>query len=244
MTEPAQHIGDALRSRPLGQLRPRDHDDGQAEHAGGIDLGARARAAGVAGNDPSDMTRLHRLQFICEHERSARYGDVGLGKRRRAIGWIDEAQHIGVLRLCTKGRDVLPANGEKHARRFVGKRGDGGADIRYFDPVVAGPFRPWRAFEREQRSSGCRAGRNGIAAHRGGERMGRIDDMRDVFLTNISGESARAAEAADANWQRLARGRAGAAAIGIDRIASGTCDSFREQVCVARSAQNEGARHG
>ncbi len=244
MTEPAQHLSDAFRSRPIRQLRPRDHDDGQAEFAGGIDLGARTGAAGVARDDPFDMTRTHRLQFIREHERPARYDDVGLRKGRRAVGRIDEAQNIGVLRLRAEGRDVLPADGEKHARGFVGKRGDGGVEIRHLDPVVTGLFRPWRAFEREQRRPGSCAGGGGIATHPGGERMRRIDDMRDVFLMDVGRESARAAEAAAANRQRLARGCAGAAAIGIDRLASGARDRFREQVGVVRSAQNEGARHG
>ena len=74
--------------------------------------------------------------------------------------------------------------------------------------------------------------------------MRRIDHMRDAFAPNVVGKTAHAAEAADAGRQRLIGGRAGAAAIGIDRIEARARDCRGEQVGVGCSAQNEGARHG
>jgi hypothetical protein len=74
--------------------------------------------------------------------------------------------------------------------------------------------------------------------------MGRIDHMRDGFPANIFGKAARAAEAADAGWQRLVARSAGASPIGINRIEPRARRGFGEQIGVGRSAQNEGAHHG
>lgn len=103
MTEPFHHFGDAFHPQPLGQLWPREHDHGKAEHAAGIDLGTRTRPAGIAGDDPFDGARAHHLQLAVERERSARHDDVGIGQWQRALGRIDEPQRIGMLRPRTEG---------------------------------------------------------------------------------------------------------------------------------------------
>ena len=48
MTEPRHDRGHALNPQPFGQTWPRDHDYGQTEHPGCVDLGARATSCGSA----------------------------------------------------------------------------------------------------------------------------------------------------------------------------------------------------
>ena len=61
MTKPRQHFLDAFHPRPFGQGGACDHDDGQAELARRVDLGARAVAAGIAGDHPFDAARAHQF---------------------------------------------------------------------------------------------------------------------------------------------------------------------------------------
>jgi len=243
MTEPLHDLGHALDPLALGQLRPCDHDHGQAERTGRVDLGARAIAAGIAGDDPHDATRAQHLQLAIERERSARHDHVR-GEGQRRFGWIDEAQRVGVLRFGRERRDVLAADGEEYFCRQLGQSGDRCIDVADLDPVVTGRLDPGGAFDRDQARARFRARRDGVAAHLGGKGMRRVDHMRDAFAAHVIGEPARAAEAADAGRQRLLGRRAGAAAIGIDRIKPGARDLRRKLARIARSAQNEGACHG
>jgi len=242
MTEPLHHVSDALDAQPFGQLRPRDHDDRQAEQAGRIDLGTRAVAAGIAGDDPGDAARAHHLQLAVERERPARHdhvGDEGQGHFRR----IDEPQRVGMLRPRRERRDVLAADGEEHVGRRFGQRGDCCVDIANLNPDVAGRLAPGRALQRDQRRAGLRARFDRVTAHLGGKGMRRVDDMRDTFATNIVGKPAHAAKAADAGRQWLIGWRSRSATIGIHRINPCARDLGGEQARIGNSAQNKGARH-
>ena len=243
MTEPLHDLCHAFHAQSLGELRPRDHDDGQAERARRVDLGACAVAAGIAGDDPCDTARSHHLEFALKRERPARHDDIGC-EWQRAFGRIDEPQRVGVVRFLGEWRDMLPADREEDSRCLFGQRCDRGGDIRDVDPVVVGRPDPGRALERDQWRSGFCARRDRVAAHLGREWMCGIDDMRDALLPNVIRKSGRAAEAADADRQRLPGGGAGTAAIGIDCVKAGARDLRGEQIRVKRSAQDEGARHG
>ncbi|GCC47473.1 hypothetical protein chiPu_0031774, partial [Chiloscyllium punctatum] len=198
--------------------RPRDHDDGKVERACGVDLGAGAGSAGIAGDDPFDIARAHHLELGLEREGSARDDDVRIGQWQRLLGRIDKSQRIGLLRQGTERRDMLAADCEKYIGTTLRQGRDRGCDVRDLDPAVAGGPLPGRAFEREQRCRGLRAGGDRVAAHLGREGVRRVDHMGDAFTTQIIGKAADAAEAADAGRQRLLGRRVGAAAIGIDRV--------------------------
>ena len=243
MTEPLHHVSDAFHPQPFGQFWSRDHDDGQTEHAGGVDLGARAVAAGVTRHNPIDAAHAHHLQFAIMGERSARYDHIG-SKGQRRFGRIDEAQRVGVLRPRRERCDVLATDGEERACGGSGQRGNRSGDITDFNPLVARHSGPGRAFERNQRRTGLRACFNGVAAHLGREGMRRIDHMRDAFAADVIGKSVYAAKAADAGRQRLIGRRAGAATIGIYGIDARARDLRGELVRIGNSAQDKGASHG
>ena len=243
MREPREHIFDALDPRPLGKFGPCDHDDGQFELARGVDLGASAVATGIAGDQPCDAARLHQFAVVLAREGTAGDDDLGIGQWQRAVGRIDETQRIGVLRLGDEGREVLPPDREKHTRGRVGQGSDGGGDVGNLDPAIIGRARPRRTFEREQRRGRSSAGFDRMAAHLGGEGMGRVDHMRDLFAADEVRQPLSAAKAADSGRQRMGQRNPGAARIGIDRVDLRAHESVSEAVGVACSAQNERARH-
>ena len=154
MTEPLHHLGDALHPRPLGQLRSRDHDDGQAERTRGVDLGARAVAAGIAGDDPFDAARAHHLQLAVERERSARHDHIGIERQRRSRADRRTAACRRAAASRANGAMCCRPMARNTRARCSGKRGDGGSDVRDLDPVVAGHSSP-RARVRA-RSAACR----------------------------------------------------------------------------------------
>ena len=243
MREPRQHILDTFDPRPLGKAGPRDHDDGKPQLARSVDLGACAVATGVAGDEPRDAAFAHQFAVVFKRERATRDHDLGIGQRQCVIGRIDKAQRIGMLRLGGERHQMLPADREKHAGGRVGQRGNGGREIGDLDPAIAGHARPRRAFQREQRRGRHGAGFDRVAAHIGGEGMGRVDHMRDGFSADEVCESRRATKAADARWQCMRQWNFGAACIGIDSVDPRARKSVREVVGVACSAQNERARH-
>jgi hypothetical protein len=243
MTKPLYHLGDAFHPRPVGQFGPLQHDHGKSEFARHIDLGSRAFSAGVAGDDPFDSARAHHVQLALEREWSARHNDVRIGKRQRLGRRIDKSQRIGVLRFGAERRNVLPADRKENASARQRQRRHGGGEIGYLDPLVTGCFDPRRSLKRDQPRSGCCAGRNRVAAHFGREGMGRIDDMRDFFPTNVFDKAACAAKTAGPRRQRLDRRRARAPSKGVGRFKSCARNRLSKQASIARSAQYEGACH-
>lgn len=243
MTEPVHDLGHAFHLQPVRQLRPLDHDHGQAKLARGVDLGAPAFSARVAGDDPFDVSLAHQRQLAREFEWSARHDDIGLAQRQFAVRSVDKSQCIGMLRFGAESADMLPANCEKDPGARIGQSCNGRRNISHLDPLVAGGFTPRRTFKGDQRRFGDSTSGNRVAADLDCERMRRIDDMRDVSLSEIVGQSTHAAEAADARRHRLVGGSARAPAIGVDRVTPGLRKRIRKQMGIARSAQDEGAYH-
>ncbi len=92
MTEPFHHVGS--RSRPGSRSGSSGREimiTGRPSSAGGVDLGARAVAAGIAGDDPRDVARAHHLQLALERERAARHDHIGSEGQVR-VRRIDETQ--------------------------------------------------------------------------------------------------------------------------------------------------------
>jgi len=243
MRKPRQHIFDALDLRPLRQCGPCDHDDGEPQLARGVDLGTRAVAAGIAGDQPRDIACPHQLAIVCERERPARDDDLGIVQWQGAVGRIDQAQRVAMLRLGGKWREMLPTDREKHVCRRLGQGCDGRGDVGDLNPAIVGRARPWRAFEREQRHTRRGTGVDRVTTHLGGEGMGRVDHMRDPFAADVVRQPLRAAEAADPRRQRMGQRNPGAAGIRVDRIDWRARNGVRKAVGVTCSAQNERAYH-
>lgn len=243
MSEPKHDFGHAFYPLPVGQFRAPDHDDRQTKRTRGFDLGARAFSAGIAGDDPFDSARAQHFHLALQREWSARDNDFRIRERQRLVCGIDEPQEVGVLRFGREWRDVLPANRKKNPGAIDRQSHHRGSDVRDFDPLVAGHPDPWRALKRNQLRSSRSTCRNRVAAHFAGEGVRCVDNMCDFLPANIFGKPARSPETADADWYRLAGRRAGPSRVGINGFDPCARDRIRKQVCIACSAQNEGAHH-
>ena len=243
MSEPVHDLCQAFYSQPLGQFRPLDHDDRQTQFARRIDLGARARAAGVAGDDPCDGARTHQRQLAGKREGSSRHDQIGIRQRQRAVSGIDEAERVGVLRLHRKRRDVLPPDGEKNIRAGFRQCGHCGGNVIHLDPDIARLSDPRLALKCHQRRFRFRAGDQHVATDPGCEGMRCIDHTGELFLPDELGKPAHAAKAANACRQRLIDRNLRSTRIGIDRVEPSSRNCGCQQIGFARSAQDEDA-HG
>ena len=241
MTKPRQHLLGAFGARPFRKSGAGNHDHGKPKLARRVDLGARAGAAGIARDQELDATRVHQLAVALKRERPSRDDDFGIGQGQRAIGCIDEAQGIGVLRPGGEGRNMLAADGEEYARAWFGQSSNGGIDVGNLDPVVAVGATPWRALQREQRRACRGAGLDGMPAHLDSERVRRIGHMRDALSLDEVRQSLNVAKAADPRRQRMGKWNLRASGVGIDRVDAFAHEHIRKPVGVSRSAQDEGA---
>jgi len=244
MTKKGQNVVDAFRALSLGQNGTGDHDDGKAELTRGFDLGERAGASGIAGDDPFDIPRTHEVEIAGERKGAARNNDAGVPQRQRAFGRIDKSQGVGVLGLCGERREMLAADGEEYAGALFGQGGGGSGHVFDIDPVVFRRLGPRRTLKRDQRGSGRGASRNRVAADLGCKGMRGVDDMGDALGSDVVGKPIRAAETADASRQRLRQRGLGAAGVRIDRVKPEPRGGLRQTIGLARSAQNEGVHRG
>jgi len=244
MRKPAQDFVHARSPRPLWQFRPLDHDDGEPKLARGIDFGARAGAAGVARHDPLDAPHAQQIQFAVKRERASRDNEICIRQRQRTFRGIDESESVGVLRSCGERRDVLPADGEEYARRLIRQGRHRRRDIGNLGPVIAEHLGPRWALQRDQRRVRRRASGNRVAADLGREGMGCIHDMCDAFLANGIGKTICSAKPAGAGRQGLIDRDLRPSGVGIDPVEARGRKRRCQKIGFARSAQNEGARHG
>lgn len=228
---------------PLRQPRPVDHQDRQAEGSGSGDLGNRALATGVLGDDQPGLVLAQKRGIAGHIERPARHDHLGLRQGQRTGRRIDKAQKVVMLRLGGEGVQMLPPDGKEHAARRAGKGRNGGGNVGYMVPMVTFARHPRGAFQREKRCFGRGAGGNGIAAHLGRERVGGVDHMGDFFGLEIGAKALHAAKAADPHRDRLVQGCVRPACVGIDAGQARLGDGARQKARLGGAAEKKDACH-
>lgn len=244
MIEPGHNAVDRCSRGALRHRGPFDHDDRNAKLASGVDFGAGAAAAGIAGDEECDVLVAHQGKITIQGEWPTSNDDLGVRQGQIGTRFIDEAQQITVLRLGGERREMLAADSKEDGRRFIRESSDSVFEVGDSDPVVAIDGRPGGADESDQWRCGFGAGGDGILAHGIGEGVGRIDDMSDGCIVQVGGETFGAAVSPGAHRERLVDGNLSAARIGIDRVKARIGDAACECVGVTCSAEYEDAGHG
>jgi len=203
MTQPLQNRGHVENLLTRGQGGSVDHHNRQTQFARGKQLGLRARATGVFGNDTGDPMGAHQLQVSLNGERPAVcYHDViceGQGGAWR----IDEAQQVKVLRIrCEFLKVHTPDSQHDPFTRHIQRR-DSRGYVGHIYPVVALLSTPRCARKRYQRILGRLARLNRIQAHLGGKGVRGVDQMCDLVVNDISGKAFGTVKAADALGKRM-----------------------------------------
>ncbi len=111
------------------------------------------------------------------------------------------------------------------------------------DPFIASNGPPRRALDRYQLGTCFGAGCDGVAAHRGGKRVGCINDVADTFGAQIIDHTGDAAKSAHAHRQRLGQRVAGSAGIREHGIGPGIRQGKSQSARLGGAAEKQDARH-
>lgn len=244
MTQPRQHIFRAMDLVPLGNGGAVDHQHRQAQFARGDEFRFGARAARVLADHKVDGVALQQRTIARGGKRPAIDHKRVVRQRWRLVRLIDETQQVMVLRLRSKCSDVHPPQRQQNAQAGAGERGNGRVDIGHRAPAVPCDRLPGGARQRDVRHVDAPGGLNGMSAHRGGEGVGRVDQMGHARFAQVIGKPVHAAEPADTHRHRLR-----ARAFGAASIAESSGDAMSGQKAGQRAGfggatQNKDFWHG
>lgn len=221
-----------------------DHYDRDLQAAGGVEFGARARAACVLGDDMGDAVIAQKGGVGGFGERAFGEDDRRVGQGKRGFGFVHQSQQIVVLRFGGKGVQGLLADGQKHAGGTGGKRDCRLIGVGNMGPAVGIGGGPRRAFKGDERGFRGRAGGDSIGADAGGKGVGGVDHMGDPFGFDITGKAFGAAEASGSGGQGLGYGGVGASGVGKDGIYACGGKFAGQKAGFGGAAEKKDARHG
>ncbi len=202
MSQPVQNLRDRGQFLPGRQAGPVDHQDWHAQRPRGVQLGARAGAAGVFRNHQFGGVAFHQRKIALNRERPARDDNIGVWQRH-IVRFVNQPQQIVMLGLRGKILQVHPAHSQKDAPSGACQCCNGRRNVRNMLPAVVVLRNPGRSGQRNQRNTCGFAGGDGIPAHLRGKGMRCVHDMRDRVVADIAVQSVGPSEPADAHRQRL-----------------------------------------
>lgn len=224
------------------QVRPFEHQDLDAEVAGGRDLAVGGVAATVLRHDNIDPPFDQERALIGFRERPARQQVPRV--RNIQIDRLDTADEVEMLRRGRERSDLLPAKRQKDPARRSAERSNGFSRIANRCPAVALLPLPGRAPQCQQRDPGAQRGVGGVARHPLGERMRGIDQQIDLLLQNVVGQAVSPSEAAGDDRHSMRKRIAGSAGQRQgDLEAVAFCQTRGESARVARASEDENAAH-
>ncbi len=243
MTKPVHHLRNSGEAGPFGQGRAIDHDDPQAQYAGGGQFGVGPAAAGVFGDDDVNVVILQQREVVGVVERAAGDDGGGLGQQGFARR-VDEPQKVVVLRRCGKHVQVLAADGKEDLRRDAGQGFDCILNALHGVPDVALLRLPRGAFKGGKGHGQSLTGGGGMVAHLRGKGMGGVNHMGDFVVCKIGRQAGDTAKAANPLGQGLLYGINGASGIGKDGVDLGRRQGLGQQARLGCAAQQKDAVHG
>ena len=244
MIQPVQHGAKGAGDGAVGCCRAGDQDHRQMQAACRLQLGQRAGAAGVFGDDMGDGMAAHQGHVGFNREGATIKDHFGIWHRQRGTGRIDQAQQVEMLGLGGEGGQGLLADGKEYPRR-VGRQGSNRRlGIGHMLPVIARLRQPFASFMGDQRGLGHRASLNRVTADLGGEGMRCIDDMGNPCVNNVVGKAVYAAIAAKTGWQGLRHRIFGAPGVGKYGVDVCGCKGMCKGRSLGGATQKEDAHYG
>lgn len=244
MIQPGQHILGRVGFLPRGNKGAVDHQNRQAPLARGDQLGLGALAARVFAHQQVDGVILNQAGIALDGERPAIHHQTVVGQGWRLIGRIDKAQQVMVLRLRGKGGHMHPPQRQHDAARRPGQSGHGFLHARDMVPDVARTGHPGRTGERDMPDARQTRGFDGVGAHRRGEGMGGIDQMRYPLFAQIVRQPRAAAKAAYAHRHGLSVGGLRPASVAERGGYALGRQQARQRAGFGGAAQKKDIRHG
>lgn len=242
--KPRHHPLDSISHQTHRQHGPINHDDRYAQPACSPQLGLWPRPTGVFGNDSVDLMGSQQIKIAVFSKGPPRDDDGGLGQRQRRGGRINQPQQIEMLRLAREIRQMLATNGKENPPGRTTQRASRRRKIGDAGPDVIWSRLPFGPFQRDQGGAGLCRSLHRISTHFSGKRVGRIDQMADLFAGQMVDQPGYATKPADSDRNRL-RGRVGhATGIGQGGGQTGIADRHSQQARLGRAAKDQDVGHG
>lgn len=239
MIEPAKDLIGRMCFEARWQIRARDHDDGQVKCARGLQFRDGTATPGILRNDQLNTMLSHQRGVSGDVKWTARDDDAVVRHRWRRYRLIDQPENVVVLRLRGELRQMHASDGQQDPLRRSVERIYGSRNIGDRLPAIRVRRLPGGTGQRDQRHARSFAGRDGVAAHLFGERMRRIDDMRNPIFSEEGDQAIDTAEATDAMLNGLRARAFDAPGVGQRRFDVALGDGLRKSTCLYGAAQDQ-----
>ena len=224
----------------IGQFRPVDHDDGDAQRAGSKDLRLGSSPACVLGNQQLGAVRAHQFQIVLKAEGSASNDHLGVWKGEVRGGRIDQPGQETMLSEVGEAGEMLSTDRQKYPLAGAVQCSSSPLHVGDMSPSIALFGHPGHSFQCAKRHSGACAGKLGVPADPGSKGMGRIDHLPDAVCPQEGRKPLGPAEAAAADGHRLPAGVGDTSRIRQDRGQARVGNGLRKAVRLGGATQNEG----
>lgn len=174
--------------------RPLDHDDGQAQSAGGFDFRYGCIAARILGENDFNAVFAKQLDVAAGFERAASFDQRRIGKAERLRWGVYKPDDVTVPWSRQQFGKRKPSEPAEDSPGLGSNGCNCGAGIGDREPAVPVSRRPWRPLYRDQRNAGPGTRLDGVPAHLRGERVGRVHDNVDALSPEITAKAGNAAE--------------------------------------------------
>jgi hypothetical protein len=192
MEERGHDFGRIVPARSRGLLWPCDHDNGQPEMAGRVELGERCLAAAVPCHKHIDRFFTQKLSLCFNHKRATPVDYAVPGQVWRKRERLNRANKIEMLRRRREGPEFQATDRQKNAPRFTVDRGGGGGHIGDINPMIARLRNPRRARQNDERDIRPRGRNRRMARYFFSERMRGVHKDIDSLGFKVGFKSVRA----------------------------------------------------
>lgn len=242
--KPIHHPLHRFNDLALWQQWPVNHDDRDSQPPRSQQLGLCAAATSIFGDNSGNLVGLQQLQIAAFRKGSPRDHQGGAAQWQRHCRRINQPQQIMVLWLTFEIGQVLATNGKENPTRGAGKGRCRSRNVRNAGPVVALPRLPCGPLQRDQGGAGFSGSLCGVVAHLCRKRVGRVDQMGELFTGQIGGQPCHPAKSADSDRDRLGSGVGHATSIGQRRWQTGIMNRPGQQASFGRAAKDQDVGHG
>jgi len=240
MIEPRHRLVDGCDHGNVHGRRPPQQNNREAERSRRSDLAVRRYTATVLRDDDVDPVLAQQFAFRIFAEGPAFKNVTRVRHLQWRIHRIDAANQVTVLGRCGEGRDLLTADGEKHAAGFGPQGPRRLLGVMHIDPSIAGHGAPRRPTQGKERRARLCGGTLRMRRHRRGVRMRGVDQRVDLVVAQVLYEARRSAETARAYRHGLRQWRGSAAGQGqSNRPIVTNRELLAEQSRLRRTAQNK-----
>lgn len=237
--KPIKNAFDSRHGLAFRQVGAVNHHDRQAKRPRRMQLGFGASPARVLADHDVDGMLFEQRSVSFHRERATRDNN-GMARQGRGRFWrIHQPQDIVMLGLSGELFHMQPTQGQHHTFARTFERRNCARHICHMNPIVALVGLPRRTGQRQERHTLSGTGMKRIPAHLRGKRVCGVNDMGDVMVSDVRGQTVHAAKAPYPMRDRLRARVVDASRIGKGRLNTAIGQGTRKRAGFGCTAKNK-----